>query len=340
MTKTILFILALILLTATHARAGFGLPDAKWEPINELILSETLATRCQLLYFKIGPQCEAASYALVQAMDQKRESKEGTFVAFYSDFVKMSKSKWISSYLKYLEDKATDLLSSGESYSLYDITVEWVKKYQKQIRDPDFQAAYLIAVLFQDNISVLHLRYFEVAEKNVVPAEVLEALYRIHNNLLPSQMFQPDPKTFEGYFPPQMRKLAKNFNQGFYYFYMPWLFMEKLRASVGGQSWLIDGLDRELPLLLSTLYKYKYLYEGSYAKALLYPMVATSKLNKKGELVPVDQNWIWRYRDLYAAYLSTHVWRSHPRVTYSYKAFTQGIATQPGPTLLGIKFSQ
>lgn len=328
--------------------ASGELPGTKWEPVNEAILSETLTTRCQLLYFKNAAQCRLASYVLVSAMDQKRETVKGAFVAFYSDFVEIANSKWISSYLGFLEKQAMSKLMGGESYSLYDLTRVWVRKFRPEIRDADRETGRLIAVLFQDNASVLHLRYFEEFDTKAVPASVIETLFRIHNNLLPSQMFTPDAKTFAGYFPPSVRKLAGEFNPGIYYFYMPWYFMEKIREAFWGQSWIIDGLDRDLPLLLSALYKYKFLYEGSYAQALLMPMVATSRVDKRGELVSiarkpdgsVDNGWMWRYHDLYMAYVSTHVWRSKPKQAYSFKSFSRGFGTMPGPTLIGIRLSQ
>ncbi|MCM0605191.1 MAG: hypothetical protein KA715_03810 [Xanthomonadaceae bacterium] len=342
------FLLSFLVITVQVSSVHADLPATKWEPLNEAILAETLTTRCQLLYFKNATQCRMAAFALVEAMDIKRETTKGAIVAFYSDFVEMANSKWIARYLNFLETIAMNKLMEGSSYSLYDYTRYWVKKYRPEIKDADREVGKIIAVLYQDNASVLHLRYFDEFDKKAVPASVIETLFRVHNNILPSVMFNPDEKTFEGYFPPSVRALAKDFNPGIYYFYMPWYFSEKIREAYWGQSWIVAGLDRDLPLLLSTLYKYKFLYDGSYAKALLMPLVATSRIDSKGNLVSIsrksdgtiDNGWEWRYHDLYTAYVSTHVWRLKPQSTFSYKTFSRGIATRPGPTLLGVRFSQ
>jgi len=336
-------LLAVMLVLGSEAQAS---PIAgKWEPVAEVALGSALATRCQFLYLKSFAQCQWLSHSLIQAMDQKSDFQKEGIVFFYQDFLKYARSPAIHQYLNELEKAGQAKVDQGELFPFYDFTLDWVKKYRPHLKNPDFEAAKMMAVLFQDNVAVEHLNYFKESEPKAIKAEVLETMMRIHTNLLPSQMYQP--KSLELYFPKDVRPFVKDFNPGIYYFYMTWLYSQKIKQAAGGSRFLTGGLHRDLPLMLSLIYKYRYYYDGSYAKAILMPFKATSKLVGKNLVsiskLPdgtIDNGWTWRYHDLYAAYISTHVWkREKPRSqTLTYAQFAAGIGTAPGGTLSLIHF--
>ncbi len=237
------FILTLTLFGIGHKASASEFIETSFNKLFISSLKQNLLTTCLRVNFVNGQSfeydhCLSRIEDLLRILNFKTNPSMGSIggVAFYDTLIKLIKDHRTWDYLSQLTKKLQKVVDEGDEVNLYDFTLRYFKDKNKSIE--------VIAVLFQDNSSNMHLDMIwdklrphqqnileNISQKILVANSKLEFRKRIH-------------------FYPKIIAQEKKFLPNLYHFYVPLYLSLKLHEEAE------DLFAFSLPVLLTINYKY------------------------------------------------------------------------------------
>jgi hypothetical protein len=289
---------------------------------------------------RLASICATLSEVLVDSLDSIRNEQTRGLLFFTQDTKRVLTDPRTGPFLSKLRMELEDLKAFRDPALRFPLYRRCLETYGS----PE-SAALVMITLFQDNSfhpdrpgPPPHWVMMNEKQKEWgVPSSSIEDLREILKMIRTQDARSLLPQTDA--FPQSAENLLQNFNDKFYYYYLPRLLTRKLLPSVKslnrdhpGNALLTQKVIRALPTLMALIYK-QARGNNSYVKTILLPLKPTARQNQDGTLV-VEPGWEYRYRDLYMAYLGTldALGRRDP---YGFERFRKTLALNPGE-LIGL----
>lgn len=288
-------------------------------------LATVLAYRCEEWFGAPSSECTEIAFAQVAALDQRNDESDDSLIFFHEDFKALAAIKAIGRYFERIESGLDALAKDPAArFDLYAATRDFLNV--RGVKNPDETAHWMIAVLFQDNAKELQMKWLEKHEPKLMSAAVLARYKRIMELIRDSGGREKFLDRID-FYPPSVRADTSHFNRKIYYFYMPWLLARKLKS--------LGSLSSVMPLAMSVIYKYLHHYH-SYWDAVTNEPIPTGTFDRAGNYAPLYENayhqpdfsWLYRYRDLYMAYLGTQAVTGKAK-HLPFSTFQKYVAEQP-----------
>ncbi|MBI2605017.1 MAG: hypothetical protein HYW49_02935 [Deltaproteobacteria bacterium] len=318
--RSLTFALLAAILQVSPAAAGSLKSD-----LAQTGLAAVLTYRCEEWFGASFAECSKTAFAQVAALDQRNDGADGSLIFFHDDFKTLAASKEIGSYLEEIESGLGALTKDASArFDLFARTTDFLR--HRGEKNPIESARWLIAVLFQDNAKELHMKWIENHEPTLMSAATLVRYKRIMELIRDAKGREQFLDRID-FYPESVRGETAHFNRKIYYYYMPWLLARKLKT--------LGEISSVMPLAMSVIYKYLHHYH-SYWDAVTNEPIPTGMFDRAGNYTPLhedafhrpDFSWLYRYRDLYMAYLGSHAVTRRAR-HLSFPVFQKYIAEQP-----------
>lgn len=288
-----------------------------------LALSSIIGNRCNR-YMRPGDEgnCKKAVNKMIDLLDydiifsndldQNWKPKSFVFVAFKKNFLQLMRSPKTTEYLNDLNQQLYKfLVHEKEKINIWNITKEHYKT--------DFQAALVIATLFQDtSIQKLHLAYLEKSQiqgdRNFLSNK--ELLGRVIDTI--NLVLDASDNQFQEIFYPN--HIAKYLNRNIYHFYVP-LFLSMSLKNNGTPNY--------------------FSYAAALMLTLTYEFVSSSQdyryLLKDPERIDTySQAGFWKLKDIYAGHCGSHLGSTGINCSIDFNTLRERFArsTKDGVSLL------